>query len=192
MPDDQQIRRQLVAYAQGVEVDADADLDRVLGAASTRAVRSRRVAVLTAIPLIVAVVVGGVLLISGTFGQQALDRPATQGTESRLTGTWVRTPVAEGALSAEAAGTWTMVLGADGALTIVPPEAWSAGNFQPNGSYDRTGDGLRTNVFASESCAGEAGEYSFTVGHATLDLRASIDSCALRVAVLDGRWERGP
>ena len=192
MLDDQHIRRQLVDYAQGVGVDTDADLNRVLDTASARAVRTRRIALLTAIPLLVAAVVGGVLLVSGTYRQQDPARPAAQGTESRLTGTWVRTLVAGGEFPAEATGTWTMILGADGAVTVVPPEAWSVINSQPNGVYDRTGDGFRTNVFSSESCGGEAGEYSFTVGHATLDLRASIDSCALRVAVLDGRWERGP
>jgi hypothetical protein len=192
MLDDQEIRRQLISYADGIGVDADADLDRVLDAASARTGRSRRVALLTAVPLLVALVVGAVLLGENVIGRRDADRPATEVTGSRLTGTWMRSVVAQDPVPAEAAGTWTLVLGADGAVTLVPPEAWSLQHSQPNGVYVRSGDAFRTNVFAGESCAGEAGEYSFSVDFASLDLSASVEPCDLRAALLEGRWERGP
>jgi hypothetical protein len=138
------------------------------------------------------VVVSGVLVAGGTIGPRETGRPAAEVTGSRLTGSWVRVLAAEEAPTGDATGAWTMVLGADGAVTLVPPVAWSTEHFQPTGVYLRAGDGLRTNVFASEACAGSAGAYSFTVDHATLDLSASLDPCPLRVAVLDGRWERSP
>jgi hypothetical protein len=191
MLDDQQIRRELLDYAHDVDVDADADLARVLDTRRRRAVRSR-IALLAAIPLVVVLVVGGVLAALGTGGRPGGPDTAALPTESRLTGTWQRTLIAEDSVPADAAGTWTMVLGADGTMSLVPPEAWAAANFTPNGVYVRSGDSLRTNVFAGESCGGVAGEYSLTVDQADLDLSASVDSCALREAVLDGRWERAP
>jgi hypothetical protein len=50
MLDDQQLRRQLIHYADGVGVDAEADLARVRYAASSRAGRGRRIALLTVVP----------------------------------------------------------------------------------------------------------------------------------------------
>jgi hypothetical protein len=191
MLDDQQLRRRLVDYARGVDVDADEDLARVLDTGRHRAVRGR-IALLVAIPLIVVLAVGGVVLALGGGGRPDGGTTAAVPGESRLTGTWVRTLVAEGSVPGEAAGTWTMVLADDGAMTLVPPEAWAVANSRPNGVYVRTGDALRTNVFAGEVCGGEAGEYSLTVDHAALDLSASVDTCPLREAVLDGRWERAP
>lgn len=192
MLDDQQIRRQLISYADRIVVDADADLDRVVDAASARTGRNHRVALLTAVPLVAALVVGGVLLAENVMGRGDTDRSATEVTGSRLSGTWSRSVVAEDHLPPEAAGTWTLVLGADGAMTLVPPEAWAVEHSQPNGVYVRSGDAFRTNVLAGESCAGDAGEYSFSLDHAMLDLSASVESCDLRAALLEGRWERGP
>lgn len=192
MPDDQQIRRALIDYADRVPVDVEADLDRVLEAGAVRGFHGRRTAQVGAVFLVVAVLVAGVVVGGGLLFRRAPEGGTPPATDSNLTGTWVRSVEAGQDVPADAAGTWTMVLGADGALTLVPPERWAAANSQPNGVYLRDGDLLRTNVLAGELCTGSAGAYVIDLGHSTLDLRASNESCTVRAAFLEGRWERAP
>jgi hypothetical protein len=189
--DDQELRNRFVEVASQVEVDVDADLQRVLGAGTRRAGQGRRTALLAAAALLVAVVIGGVVVTRGGADRQGVVQPPAP-TAVQPAGTWVRTPVTGAELPAETAGAWTMVLGADGALALVPPQAWVDRNYQPNGVYVAADGTLRTNVFAAEACAGAAGTYTLSLDGGTLQLRPQAEDCALRAAVLGGRWERGP
>ena len=192
MPDDQPIRRELIAYADRVPVDVETDLQRVLEAGDLRGGRGRRAALVGAVSLLVAVLVAGVLVGGGLLLRRGAEGTAPPQSDSGLTGTWVRSLRAGDDVPAGAAGIWTMVLGADGALTLVPPERWAASNSQPNGIYVRTGEDFRTNVLAGELCAGSAGTYVVDLRHSTVDLRASMEPCAVRAALLEGRWDRAP
>jgi hypothetical protein len=190
--DDQELRNRFVEAASRVEVDVDADLQRVLGAGTRRAGQGRRTALLAAAALLVAVVVGGVVVTRGGLDGQRVVQPPAAPAAVQPAGTWVRTPVTGAELPAETAGVWTMVLGADGALALVPPQAWVDRNYQPNGTYLAADGTLRTNVFAAEACAGAAGTYTLDLDGGTLQLDPQAEDCALRAAVLGGRWERAP
>jgi hypothetical protein len=189
MPDDQRLRQELIRFADEVPVDTDDGLGSVLATGRAR-IRRRRTAALLAVPVAVALVVVTVVVWAGAGGPR--DRTAPASPPSRITGTWQRAVVAEDSLPAEASGTWTMVLTSDGGLTLVAPDAWTTGFGQPTGVYRRSGDALRTNVFASELCGGAAGAYSFTADLQRLDLAPSSEPCTARRAVLAGTWERAP
>jgi hypothetical protein len=188
MPDDQRLRQELIRFADEVPVDTDGGLGSVLAAGRAR-VRRRRTAALVGIPVAVALVVVTVVVWAGGAPRHQ-GAPASH--PSRITGTWQRTVATEQGLPAEAPGTWTMVLTSDGGLTLVAPDAWTARYGQPTGIYRRSGDALRTNVFASELCGGAAGAYSFTADLQRLDLAPSSEPCIARRAVLAGSWERAP
>jgi hypothetical protein len=192
MPDDQQIRRELIAYADRVPVDVESDLDLVLDAGHLPGGRGRRAALVGAVSLLVAVLVAGILVGGGLVLRRGAEVAAPPQSDSGLTGTWVRSLRAGNDVPDDASGTWTMVLGADGSLTLVPPERWAAANSQPNGVYVREGDAFRTNVLAGELCAGSAGAYVVDLRHSTVDLRASTEPCAVRASLLEGRWDRAP
>ncbi len=189
MPDDLFLRRELMRFADDIPVDTEDALAAVLARGRAR-VRRRRAAALAGIPLAVALIVVTAAVWAGGAAPREQGAPASH--PSRITGTWQRTVAAEAPLPAEAAGTWTMVIASDGALTLVPPYAWTDRYGQLTGVYRRSGDALRTNVFASELCAGAAGTYSLTADLQRLALRASTEPCAARQAVLAGRWDRAP
>jgi hypothetical protein len=200
MPIERRIREGAERNAGVLDPDVDGFLDSVVRRTRRRQVVRRSLTVVASIAAVVlAVVVGPSVLddirdSGGTVpgGDTTTSvAPSVVPAVPLLTGTFTRT-IPEGTAVVRAnglAGTWTIEADPDGSVRLLAPSAFPGAHAsQP---FDMQPDGLSTDAFGSDMCAGSpAGSYRWTVSGDFLLLSVVTDQCDARVVVLGARpWK---
>jgi hypothetical protein len=196
MPIERRIREGAERNAGVLDPDVDGFLDSVVRRTRRRQVVRRSLTVVASIAAVVlAVVVGPSVLddIRDSGGTVPGGDTTTSVAPAvpLLTGTFTRT-IPEGTAVVRAnglAGTWTIEADPDGSVRLLAPSAFPGAHAsQP---FDMQPDGLSTDAFGSDMCAGSpAGSYRWTVSGDFLLLSVVTDQCDARVVVLGARpWK---